>query len=266
MKKKQIWLVILGVVVLLGGSVFAGAAFAKHHAQKVEMSASSSSLAAKERSMSEASSKAASESKASSESQAQESSDSATMSSESHTSQSSVNLTAAQAEKINQAFNNWAGERAKMGHMAVTNWYFDHGAAGRGDWYADSPDGEIQVQNQDNPGKAGFKIHSLGGCVFYKSKSGKIGQQDLSAESSIAGNYSVDMNFDKPISKYLLGDNGVVYELKLGNGSPASTNTGFGEYNDDGEYTAKYAPDETFQVSEDAAAQSELKALIAQYQ
>ncbi|WP_371190447.1 hypothetical protein [Weissella viridescens] len=263
MKKKQVWLVILGLVVLLGGSIFAGAAFAKHHVQKVEMSASSSSLAAKERSMSESSRQAE---KASSESEAQASADSSTMSSESHTSKSSVNLTAAQAEKINQAFNNWAGERAKIGHMAVTDWYFDHGAAGRGDWYADSPDGEIQVQNQDNPGKAGFKIHSLGGCVFYKSKAGKIGQQDLSAESSTAGNYSVDMNFDKPISKYLLGDNGVVYELKLGNGSPASTNTGFGEYDDDGEYISEYAPDETFQVSEDAAAQAELKALIAQYQ
>jgi len=171
MKKKQVWLVILGLVVLLGGSIFAGAAFAKHHVQKVEMSASSSSLAAKERSMSESSRQAK---KAPSESEAQASADSSTMSSESHTSKSSVNLTAAQAEKINQAFNNWAGERAKIGHMAVTDWYFDHGAAGRGDWYADSPDGEIQVQNQDNPGKAGLKSIHLVAVSFISQKQARL--------------------------------------------------------------------------------------------
>lgn len=174
-----------------------------------------------------------------------------------------VQFTARQKGAINQAFLDWAGGRAAIGNMAVSHWFFDHGAAGRGDWYANTPDGQVQVQNNGVPGEKTFPIHALGGCVFYTSKDGSIGKQELMA-GSFAANYSVKMDYSKPVSKYLLGDNGVVYELKTGNGEPVSTNTGFGEYADDGSL-GSYTPNRSFQISEDQAAQEKLRELIYSY-
>ncbi|GKT04307.1 hypothetical protein [Furfurilactobacillus entadae] len=183
--------------------------------------------------------------------------------SEHDTSSTSVSLSYQQKRQINDSFLTWADGRALIGHMAVSDWYFDHGAAGSGDWYANTPDGRVQVQDNENPGASAFSIHSVGGCVFYKSKNGDTGKQDL-YQGSFAGNYNAGgMDFDKPVSKYLLGDNGVVYELKTGNGTPVSTNTGFGQTS--GEGTTAHEPDEQFEVSADTAAQTELKKLINQY-
>ncbi|WP_407855015.1 hypothetical protein [Enterococcus hailinensis] len=169
-----------------------------------------------------------------------------------------------QKTQITNAFLTWAGQRAEIGNMAVSDWYFDHGAAGKGDWYANTPDGQVQVQNNGYPGFGSFAIHAIGGCVFYTAKDGSIGKQELFADS-FATNYSAKMDWSKPVSKYLLGDNGVVYELKTGNGTPVSTNTGFGEYNDQGTQM-EYPPTMAFQVSEDSAAQVKLQELINVYQ
>lgn len=183
----------------------------------------------------------------------------------SSTTESSIKaqLTDAQKGQMNQAFLDWAGGRAVIGNMAVSYWFFDHGAAGRGDWYANTPDGQVQVQNNGVPGENAFPIHAIGGCVFYTSKDGSVGKQELMA-GSFAANYSVKMDYSKPVSKYLLGDNGVVYELKTGNGEPVSTNTGFGEYADDGSL-GSYTPTKSFQVSEDQAAQEKLRELMYSY-
>lgn len=174
-----------------------------------------------------------------------------------------VQLSAAQKQAVSQAFLEWAGQRAVIGNMAVSDWYFDHGAAGQGDWYANSPDGQIQVQDNQHPGASAFAIHAIGGVVFYTAKNGGTGIQDLFADS-FASNYSAKMDSSKPVSKYLLGDNGVVYELKTGNGAMVTTNTGFGEYADDGTI-GNYVPDQAFQVSEDQAAQNELAKLLQPY-
>lgn len=172
-------------------------------------------------------------------------------------------LSDAQKAQINQAFFDWAGQRAAIGNMAVSEWFFDHGAAGHGDWYANTPDGQVQVQNNNMPGKSAFPIHAIGGCVFYTAKDGGVGKQELFADS-FASNYSVKMDFSKPVSKYLLGDNGRVYELKSGNGVALSTNTGFGEYADDGSQ-GEYTPSQAFQISEDTAAHEKLQELIQSY-
>lgn len=171
-----------------------------------------------------------------------------------------VQLSDAQKDQINQAFLEWAGQRAAIGNMAVSDWFFDHGAAGHGDWYANTPDGQVQVQNNNMPGQSAFPIHAIGGCIFYTAKDGGVGKQELFADS-FAANYSVKMDFTRPVSKYLLGDNGVVYELKTGNGTPVSTNTGFGEYDDDGRQ-GTYTQDVDFQISEDHAAQEKLQELL----
>lgn len=186
-----------------------------------------------------------------------------TSSSEPPTIDTTVHLTHSQMNQVNKAFLSWAGQRAAIGNMAVSDWYFDHGAAGQGDWYADTPDGQVQVQNNHYPGAAAFAIHAIGGVVFYTSNDGEIGIGQLYADS-FASNYSEKMDMTKPVSKYLLADNGIVYELKTGNGISVSTNTGFGQYMDDGT-TIYFAPDQAFLVSEDQAAQEELTKLLQPY-
>lgn len=203
-----------------------------------------------------------SEKKSSSQQPSSSVSESSTSSSEETRPNKPLNLTTAQKEAINTDFLNWSSDRAKIGNMAVTYWYFDHGAAGRGDWYANTPDGEIQVQNQDNPGSSAFPVHAIGGCVFLTMKDGSTGRQDDVVES-FAGGYGENADVNQPITKYMLGDNGKVYELKLDEGDGSLT-SGFGEYSDDGQ-RGDFRPSYTFKVSEDQAAQAELQKLLADY-
>ncbi|CAM4246709.1 hypothetical protein [Weissella hellenica] len=174
----------------------------------------------------------------------------------------SVALTDAQKQAVNEAFLNWADQRAAMGNMAVNDYYFGHGAAGRGDWYANTPDGQMQVQDENNPGPTAFPIHIVGGVVFLTMKDGSTGRQNDVVEST-AGGYSDKADMSKPITKYILGDNGKVYELKTSDGQVSLT-TGFGEYNDDGT-ASDYQPGQDFVLSGDGAAQTELQNLLSAY-
>lgn len=65
-----------------------------------------------------------------------------------------LHLTIDQKKQINADVLNWAAERATVGHMAVSDWYFDHGSAGLGDWYANTPDGQVQVSASTKPKSA----------------------------------------------------------------------------------------------------------------
>ena len=70
------------------------------------------------------------------------------------------------------------------------------------------------------------------------------------------------MDMSRPISKYLLGDNGVVYELKTGNGQTTNTEDGFALAPFSGSRNTTPTP---FIISQDTAAQQELKSLLAAY-
>src|SRR5699024_12463573 len=145
--------------------------------------------------------------------------------------------------EASQAFLDWAMPRAEEGGMAVTDNYFGHGASGSGDWYAVTEDCEIQVQDQDptteSPGYDAFDIHALGVVVFYTSNSGVTGLDEKSyKEQGGAGGgrkYTAVAEPDEPSHKYLLGDNGVVYELKGSATRLDSYQTGCGLYDDHGE-------------------------------
>lgn len=167
-------------------------------------------------------------------------------------------------QEMTQAFYNWAVERAKIGGMAVTTTYFNHGAAGRGDWYAMTPDGEIQTQNQDNPGFDHFDIHAIGGVAFYQPASGNFGTDENAAVPSTAAGYSELALPDTNINKYMLADNGVVYEL-IGKKENMSFSSGFGEYADDGT-RGEYSPGIPFEVSGDQDAQQEWQRILGMYQ
>lgn len=142
-------------------------------------------------------------------------------------------FTDAEKQEMNQLFYDWAVERAEIGGMAVTEMYFTHGAAGYGDWYAVTPDGEVQAQDLDNPGFDHFDIHAIGGVAFYQPESGDIGADKNAPFPSTAEGYSRLAQPDTNVHKYMLADNGVVYEL-IGKKENISFSSGFGEYNDDG--------------------------------
>lgn len=168
--------------------------------------------------------------------------------------------TDSQKAAITHDFLNWAGQRAEVGNMAVSDWYFDHGADDPGDWYAETPDGRILVQHGEGDGRH-YPIQAVGGCIFYTALDGTTGI-DSQLYDSYARNYASNMDMSRPISKYLLGDNGVVYELKTGNGQTTNTEDGFALAPFSGSRNTTPTP---FIISQDTAAQQELKSLLAAY-
>lgn len=168
--------------------------------------------------------------------------------------------TDSQKAAISHDFLNWAGQRAEVGNMAVSDWYFDHGADDPGDWYAETPDGRILVQHGEGDGRH-YPIQAVGGCIFYTALDGTTGI-DSQLYDSYARNYASNMDMSRPISKYLLGDNGVVYELKTGNGQTTNTEDGFALAPFSGSRNTTPTP---FIISQDTAAQQELKSLLAAY-
>lgn len=173
-------------------------------------------------------------------------------------------FTMEEQQEMTQHFYDWAIERAEIGNMAVTNMYFSHGAAGRGDWYAMTPDGEVQTQNQDNPGFDHFDIHAVGGVAFYQPESGDYGEDADAPVPSTAEGYSRLALPDTNIHKYMLADNGVVYEL-IGKREQMSFSSGFGEYDDEGTY-GEFPPGVEFEISGDQDAQQEWKRILGMYQ
>lgn len=166
-------------------------------------------------------------------------------------------------EAMTEEFYAWGAKRAEIGGMALTRYWFTHGAAGRGDWYADSPDGEILTQNNDNPGFDGFKIHAVSGVAFYTRKDGETGGRELDSTITAVG-YSEDAKEGTNIHKYLLADNGKVYELILPY-EKACFSCGFGEYDDNGT-RGEYAPGVQFKISGDNAAQAKWQEILRKYQ
>lgn len=164
---------------------------------------------------------------------------------------------------VQLAFKQWADNRAKIGNMAVTDGYYGHGAGGRGDWITDTSDGTAQIQNLDNPGFGAFKLHVLGGVTFFTSKDGQTGlinYTDMDTTTA-EGLYPV-ADTSKPIIKYILVDNGKVYERR----STVSLTDGFKELSDQGTRDAEVPKDIDFELSYDKAAQAELKKLMVPYE
>lgn len=173
-------------------------------------------------------------------------------------------FTDAEKQAMVDEFYTWAVERAEVGGMAVNDYYFGHGAAGRGDWYATTPHGDVQVQDQDNPGFDAFNIHAIGGIVFYQPISGDYGADENTEVESTASGYQTMAIDGTDIHKYMLADNGVVYE-HISVKEETSLSSGFGEFNDDGT-RGEYAPASRFEVSGDQDAQEEWQRILSKYQ
>ncbi len=176
--------------------------------------------------------------------------------------QQTIHITKKQKDAINKDFLQWAAQRATLGKLAVSNYYFDHGPGTDGClWYAKTPNGDILVRNaSDEYSSKNYRIKAIGGVVFYTDANGNIGQCDDIAEETDDGlNYSDDeIDIDKPVDKYLLADNGIVYECKL-DGATASPDSGFaikGMNSDDAE---------RWIISNDQNAQTEYRSLLNKY-
>ncbi|MGX7025936.1 hypothetical protein [Vagococcus hydrophili] len=172
-------------------------------------------------------------------------------------------------KSISKEFINWASERAKIGGMAVNGAYFTHGASGRGDWYAIVPDNNyVLIQRQDPSmeiSKDTYLANSIGGVVFYYSKYGTTGLSDeindRENNPSTATGFSQVADLDKPIVKYMLADNGVVYEYS----SKGSFSDGFYVTDDDGDFDYWPGEQRPFIISEDQDAQSKLQSILEKY-
>lgn len=130
-----------------------------------------------------------------------------------------LKLTKKQRQKINDAFLSWAAKRAQAGKFAVSNYYFDHSQDEDDNlWYAKTPDGDVLVKNaSDKYHSKDYKIKAIGGLVFYTAKDGATGkcnnvQQDTDDGATYSAN---EIDKTKPIDKYLLADNGIIYKCKL---------------------------------------------------
>lgn len=172
-------------------------------------------------------------------------------------------------QEISDQFLQWAGERAVIAGMAVNQNYFNHGASGRGDWYAVTPKGEyILVQQQDptiRQEEYAYLTHAIGGVVFYYSKYGTVGMtnelNNRENNPGLAIGFSQVVEPATPIVKYLLCDNGDVYEYQ----SNVAFSDGFYVTDDEGNFD--YWPTEQlpFSESEDEAAYIELQRILAEY-
>ena len=165
--------------------------------------------------------------------------------------------------EMTEMFYEWAVERAEIGAMAVTNYYFGHGAAGHGDWVAKTPHGEVQAQNLDNPGWEAFELHAIGGVAFYQPITGDFGRDENKGNIGTGAGYTEVALPGTDIHKYMLVDNGIVYEL-IG---PLGLSNGFAEYTDEGQST-DYIKNELvqFEVSGDTAAQEEWRRILSLYE
>lgn len=169
-------------------------------------------------------------------------------------------------EAISKDFLDWASYRAEIGGMAVSDYVLGHGAAGYGDWYANTVNGEIQIQNigQGIPGYDNFPIHLIGGVVFYTSSQTFYGYDERPNSEGIAVGFHRLADLNMPITRYLLGDDGIVYELGGTNPDLFSFSGGYGLYADDG---TKVGGDSQyiFTVSEDNDAQKKFKEILLKF-
>ncbi|QBO36001.1 hypothetical protein EQG49_05765 [Periweissella cryptocerci] len=157
------------------------------------------------------------------------------------------------------AFVDWAVEQAKASGMAVSKRYFDYAKNGKGDWYAKTVNGRIQVKNNNLPGKAKFPLHALFGLVFYYAKDGTVGYDSKTDAYTMANDYR-NTRQRKKVYKYILADDGQVYVWSNKAGGYAGD--GFAELNKRGRVGGNI-PAGTWSVAPKPETQAEYRKIIA---
>lgn len=167
-------------------------------------------------------------------------------------------------QAMQNEFLAWADKRARTAGLGVTKLYFSHGAGGSGDWYMASPDGDVQVQDLDNPGFEAFEIHAVTGVTFFETNDGEVGDVGMDWYKMLASGYAPKLQPGGRLHKYILADNGRVYEIIYPTGM-ASGSSGFGEYADSGQ-RGDFEPDKMATISGDQAAQQKWQEILNKYE
>lgn len=156
------------------------------------------------------------------------------------------------------AFTEWATAQAKTNGMAVAKRYFDSAENKKGDWYANTVNGRIQVKNNNLPGKAKFPLHAMFGLVFYYAKDGTTGYDSKTDSYTMANDYR-NTRQRKKVYKYMLADDGKVYVWSNKAGGYAVD--GFAELNKKG-HVAGNIPAGTWVVAKNPATQAEYQKVL----
>ncbi|WEG72539.1 hypothetical protein [Vagococcus intermedius] len=128
---------------------------------------------------------------------------------------------------ISDKFYDWAVTRAEESKQAVTPIFFSPEEHSIGDWFGQTPDGKILVSKNDESKWDDFPLHAMGGVVFYTALNGQIGHDPEIDYRDLKVDYEVNMDETMPASKYILGDNGIVYELVKITGEQLTPTSGF---------------------------------------
>lgn len=118
-----------------------------------------------------------------------------------------------QKSDMNRDFYDWFAKRAKKTNHAVTPLFYTHTKHTIGDWYALTPDGDIQIQDNNMPGYFAFDHHVIGGLSMYTSNKGITGKTNEIYKYISTTNYKKVAKPNTQVQKYILVDNGNVYEL-----------------------------------------------------
>lgn len=151
-----------------------------------------------------------------------------------------LHITSQQRQQINDDFINWLAAHADN-KFAVSGYYFDHARTDNHQvWYAPTIDGDILVKNATHQ-HVNYKIKAIGGVVIYTAKDGTTGKCDDIAKDTANGKSYSSQQIDtsKPVDKYLLADNGIVYKCKL-TGTTAAPDSGFAIKGHNNHHVAKW--------------------------
>lgn len=164
-------------------------------------------------------------------------------------------------EKTKQKLIKWLAENEEG--KAVSNRYFSTSSISNGDWYAQSEDGEIQINNKGEPGPEAFDLHALTGAVVYTSKDGKTGFDESAKELSNIEGYSKVADVKKPIKKYIFTKNGEVYEYEFEGQDDISLSSGFAPKDHNGK-DPNLTPNEKFKLTENEKLSKYYKKLLSE--
>ncbi|POA08648.1 hypothetical protein CD039_09265 [Staphylococcus argensis] len=132
---------------------------------------------------------------------------------------------------------------------AFTTRFFAGGSISTGDWYAVTPEGQLQVSDRGKPGAKAFKKHNIVGITTYTSKDGQQGLDPQAKSLSNIEGYTRVAKMDHPIKKYLFADDGKVYEAEF-SGEDTTLSTGFAP-KDHNDKDPNLAPSEVFKPTSD---------------
>ena len=124
----------------------------------------------------------------------------------------------------------------------------------------------MQIQDVGNgiPGYNQFPIHLLGGVVFYTSIEELYGYDSRPEMEAIAAGFHRLADPSMPVTRYLLGDDGIIYELQGTLIELGSFHGGYGLYEEDGSKSID-SSSYIFKISEDTDAQERYTEILSKY-